>query len=214
MHTEILTADQVTVLGGLKAIPTAHEFYLAGGTALGLRHGHRRSIDFDFFRQDEFDGQALLSSLEGLPGPLERLPSGPQTVHVRIAGVSASFFRLPYPLIAPVEPTPWGFGLAADADIAAMKLEAIAGRGARKDFVDLRLLCERGVTLEEVFAFFEQKYGVRRTEFYARLRALSYFEDAERQPMPDMTIACDWAEVKSFFSREAERLLAKGMAGP
>src|SRR5262249_10062114 len=47
----------------------------------------------------------------------------PHTVHVRIAGVSASFFRLPYPLIAPVEPTPWGFGLAADADIAAMKLE-------------------------------------------------------------------------------------------
>jgi hypothetical protein len=68
------------------------------------------------------------------------------------------------------------------------------------------------MSLEEVFAAFEQKYGVHRTEFYHRLRALSYFDDAERQPMPDMTVECDWGEVRSFFESEAGRLLAKGLA--
>jgi len=211
MQTEILSAEQVAVLDRLKAVPLVGEFYLAGGTALALRHGHRRSIDFDFFRKDTFDAEALVSFLETTFGTLDRLPSGEYTVHVRLFGVSASFFRLPYPLLAAPEPTPWGFGTATDADIAAMKLEAIAGRGSRKDFVDLWLLCRLGMSLEEVFAFFEQKYGVRRTEFYHRLRALSYFEDAEQQPMPDMAIECDWAEVRSFFTSEAARLLAKGM---
>jgi hypothetical protein len=107
--------------------------------------------------------------------------------------------------------TPWGFGLASDDDIAAMKLEAIAGRGSRKDFIDMRLLCRKGLSLERVFALFEAKYGVRRTDFYHRLRALAYFDDAEQQPMPEMLEQFDWEEAKSFFTTEATRLLAAGL---
>ncbi|MBF8287739.1 MAG: hypothetical protein HW381_847 [Candidatus Rokubacteria bacterium] len=163
MHTDILTTTQLAVLDGLKPIPAVHEFYLAGGTALALRHGHRRSIDFDFFRATSFDA---------------------------------------------VESTPWGFGLAADSDIAAMKIEAIAGRGSRKDFIDLRILVRSGLTLDAAFDVFEQKYGTRRTDRYHRLRALAYFADAEREPMPDMRMPFDWNEAKQFFTAEATRLLA------
>ena len=44
------------------------EFYLAGGTALALRHGHRRSVDFDFFRQDSVDTEALDLTVLDPPG--------------------------------------------------------------------------------------------------------------------------------------------------
>jgi hypothetical protein len=118
-------------------------FYLAGGTALALRHGHRRSIDFDFFRPDEFDTRSLVQALEATFPAFELLPSGEQTLYTRLNEVTASFFRLPYPLLEAPQPTPWGFSLAGDEDIAAMKLEAIAGRGARKDFIDLWLLCQQ-----------------------------------------------------------------------
>lgn len=64
MHTEILTAPQLAVLERLKAIPAVREFYLAGGTALALRHGHRRSIDFDFFRPTPFNENSLATALE------------------------------------------------------------------------------------------------------------------------------------------------------
>jgi hypothetical protein len=98
-----------------------------------------------------------------------------------------------------------------DQDIAAMKLEAIAGRGSRKDFVDLFVLIRAGLTLEDVFQLFDRKYGTGRTERYHRLRALSYFEDAEREPMPEMLVPLEWSEVRTFFEREAKRLLAEGI---
>lgn len=207
MHSEALTTTQLAVLDGLKAIPAVREFYLAGGTALAMRHGHRRSVDFDFFRATPFDSEELVLTLERA-FRLERLPSGEQTLYVRLLQVTTSFFRYPFPLLEAVEPTPWGFGLASDADISAMEIEAVAGRGSRKDFVDLRVLCRAGLTLEAVFDLFERKYGTQRTDRYHRLRALAYFDDAEREPMPDMLVPFDWDEAKRFFTAEATRLLA------
>ena len=210
MHTEILTPSQLAVLDGLRAVPAVRGFYLAGGTALALRHGHRRSVDFDFFRASSFQSQELLLALEHPFGGLERLPTGEETLYVRLLGVTTSFFLFRYRQLQDVEPTPWGFGLASDSDIAAMKIEAIAGRGSRKDFVDLRVLCRAGLTIEAAFDLFDRKYGTRRTDRYHRLRALAYFDDAEREPMPDMLLPFDWEEAKRFFTAEATRLLAAG----
>lgn len=209
MHLEILTAAQLTVLDGLKPIPAVGDFYLAGGTALALRHGHRRSIDFDFFRPTPFDVQELAVALARAFDDIERLPTGEQTLYVRLCSVTTSFFNYPYRLLEEVAPTPWGFGLASDSDVAAMKIEAIAGRGSRRDFVDLYLLCRGGLTLDAAFDLFEQKYGTRRTDRYHRLRALAYFDDAEREPMPDLLVPFDWDETKRFFTAEAARLLAE-----
>jgi hypothetical protein len=210
VHTEILTATQLAVLDGLTAVPAVREFYLAGGTALALRHRHRRSVAFDFFRETSFDEQELLLALERAFARLERLPTGEQTLYVRLSDVTTTFFQYPYRLLRDVEPTPWGFGLASDSDIAAMKIEAIAGRGSRKDFVDLRVLCRAGLTLDAAFDLFDRKYGTQRTDRYHRLRALAYFGDAEREPMPDMLLPFDWDEAKRFFTAEATRLLASG----
>lgn len=53
--------------------------------------------------------------------------------------------------------------------------------------------------------------GVRRSDSqawrYHRLRAPAYFDDAEREPMPDLLIPFDWEEAKRFFTAEAARLL-------
>ena len=213
MHTEILTPAQLAVLSRLKGSAVASPFYLAGGTALALRHGHRRSIDFDFFRPGPFDQRALLSSLSARFEALELLTSGTDTLYVRVDGVTLSCFRLRYPLLEPEEASPWGFGIAGDRDLAAMKLEAVAARGSRKDFVDLHLLCHAGLTLEDVFVAFEAKYGTVLADRYHRLRALAYFDDAEREPVPDMLVHHDWEAVTRFFQAEAGRLLAAGLAG-
>ena len=116
MHVEILTATQLAVLDRLAAIPAVYDFYLAGGTALALRHGHRRSIDFDFFRPEPFDVQELAVRLEQALDEYERLPTGEHTLYLRLSRVTTTFFRYPYRLLDAVEPTPWGFGLASDAD--------------------------------------------------------------------------------------------------
>ena len=87
-----------------------------------------------------------------------------------------------------------GFLLASDKDIAAMKVNAIIGRGTRKDFIDLYVLLQH-YSLSEIMGFYKQKYP----EFseYRALLSMTYFEDAEMQDMPKMFISTPWDEMKS-----------------
>ena len=61
MHKEILSEDQLLLLplvGQFK-----REFYLAGGTAVALYIGHRRSIDFDLFKITQLNHKKILSKI-------------------------------------------------------------------------------------------------------------------------------------------------------
>lgn len=207
MHLEVLPPAQISVLAVLAPVIEDRSFYLAGGTALALRHGHRRSVDFDFFSASKFDPRRLANELDDAFGEFELGTADESTLYAYLQGITVSFFYYKYPLLEEPEPTEWGFGLASDVDLAAMKLEAITGRGTRKDFVDLRLLCRSGLDLDKIFQYFERKYGTRRSERYHRLRALDYFVQAEKDEMPDMLTPFDWEETKRFFTREATRIL-------
>lgn len=205
MFREILTQPQQTLLELLSRIAEVRRFYLAGGTALALHLGHRRSRDLDFFSAAPFLPQDLLSRVReaGEPTVLQEA-SGALSVMLR--GVPTSFFHYDYPLLrSPVE-SPWGLPLADPLDIAAMKLSALAGRGSRKDFVDLYVYARRVAPLAEIFACFHQKFRGVTVDPYHLLRSLTYFEDAEAEAMPDVLDGPNWHEVKAFFRAEAARL--------
>ena len=48
-HPEILGRRQRRVLAEIGPLLTERGFYLAGGTAVALHLGHRRSVDLDWF---------------------------------------------------------------------------------------------------------------------------------------------------------------------
>lgn len=77
--------------------------------------------------------------------------------------------------------------LASMKDIAAMKINAVEGRGTKKDFVDIYFLL-RHFTLEQILSFYKAKYP-ENSEFRA-LMSLTYFDDAEPQIAPEMLIPC------------------------
>jgi hypothetical protein len=117
-----------------------------------------------------------------------------------------SFFSVPDPFLFPGQPYVF-FKLADPRDIALMKLAAISGRGSRKDFIDLYLILRGGLSLEECFQWLPQKYGQGRSNTYHVLKSLTYFEDAESEPMPRMLEPFDWDECKAFFVREAHAIV-------
>lgn len=49
IHWAAVTPEMRDLLRFIGQRPFAERFYLAGGTALALRLGHRRSVDLDFF---------------------------------------------------------------------------------------------------------------------------------------------------------------------
>jgi len=59
-HRDVLPDATETALGLLQDLDVLDRFYLAGGTGLALRLGHRLSRDLDFFSTDLFDERSLL----------------------------------------------------------------------------------------------------------------------------------------------------------
>lgn len=205
MFRAILTDAQQTVLELLSRIGEARTFYLAGGTALALFLGHRRSNDFDFFRAKEFVPQDLLSALRET-GEVEVLQEAAGTLTVGLRGVPVSFFRYDYPLLRPLHESPWGLPLADPEDIAAMKLAALSGRGSRKDFVDLYVYVQEIAPLRQILDRFREKYRGITVDPYHLLRSLTFFDDAEAEAMPELLRGVTWDEIKAFFRAEAARL--------
>ena len=59
-HEITISNEQLDVLKKLSQInKITGNFYLAGGTALSLRLGHRKSYDFDFFTFGNFDSESF-----------------------------------------------------------------------------------------------------------------------------------------------------------
>jgi hypothetical protein len=54
---------------------------------------------------------------------------------------------------------------------------------------------------------FDRKYSQTRYNKLHILKSLTFFDDAEKDPMPYMLIPLDWVQVKEFFVREASRLI-------
>jgi hypothetical protein len=207
MHDEILSAEQKSALAVLaeRKPPALEPFYLAGGTALALHLGHRESLDFDFFQEQSFDPQTLLKQLP-TPPPVKVLQADRDTLTVEFRRVKMRFFGYPHPLIRPLVQSRFTFPLASIPDIAAMKLAAIAGRGARKDFADVYFFCKQCFSLREAFTCLQTKFTQQQYDLYHILRSVTYFEDAESEPMPRMHDDVKWEQMKQFFVSEAARL--------
>ena len=91
--------------------------------------------------------------------------------------------------------------LASLQDIAAMKLHAITGRGKKKDFIDLYFLLQH-FSLEQIIEFYQKKYP--QNSLFFVIKSLSYFNDAEMDPMPTMFIDVSWEEMKSTIRSAIE----------
>lgn len=117
-----------------------------------------------------------------------------------------SFFIYPYRLLAP--PTLFGtVRIAALEDLAVMKLDAIASRGKKRDFIDLYFIRRDFLPLREMLPLVERKYEGVEYNFTHLLKSLMYFEDAEADPMPEMLEPVSWPDVRRFFEREAQALI-------
>ncbi|MFZ5468549.1 MAG: nucleotidyl transferase AbiEii/AbiGii toxin family protein [Myxococcota bacterium] len=206
----VLPEPQVAALAALAKSPLVERFYLAGGTALALQLAHRESYDLDFFREEPFDPTAELAGVVGEGWTVTR--TEPSTAHLLFQGVRVSLLGYPYPLLRPlvVAPPPWEscVRLASIEDVLAMKLSAVGSRGARRDFVDLFFgMRHLGLGLVDVLALFDQKFRGARYDRYHFARAVTYFADAEKEPIPKMLAPLDWPELKRFFELEAKKLL-------
>ena len=191
LHLRTVTPELLELLRGLQQIPALAGYGLAEGTSLALQLGHRVSVDIDLFGEVPFEDEEVVPYLAQI-GPFTLIKRSENIFVAVVQGIKVDLVRYAYPRLAPfvVEDGVRMFGLA---DIAAMKLGAIAGRGSRKDFIDLHVLMEH-FSKEQLWEVYRAKFPDS-SEFLLR-KSLTYFTDAEREAMPEMHIPLTWEEVK------------------
>ena len=203
MYPQSLYPKTKQVLDRLKNISLFNDFYLAGGTGLALQLGHRKSIDLDFFTKTYPKRDTLLSNLKIFRPTIIQEALG--TLDTTIDDVKVSFLEYKYPLLtSPINFE--GVNLASVLDIAAMKLSAISSRGSKKDFIDIYFIL-KDFPLDQLFAYFEEKFeGVAYQKLHI-LKSLSFFDDAINEPQPDMLIDVDWEEVKASIENNVKNYI-------
>lgn len=192
LHFQTIEPNTLALLENLMQKPYLNQFVLVGGTALALQLGTRKSIDLDLFTSSDFSSANLLPLLLS-DYPLQINLTTEQTIICNIHQIKVDFIRFRYPFSHEIKETN-GIRYLGIEDIGAMKLDAITGRGSKKDFFDLCFLLEH-YSLEQLLVFYQKMYA-HQTIFHV-VRSLSYFIDADAEPDPIVfNKKYTWSKVK------------------
>jgi hypothetical protein len=204
MYPQTLYPKTKQVLDKLKKLSILKDFYLAGGTALALQIGHRRSVDLDFFTKKFPKRDLLLQELRPLNPSVSQ--EAPGTMDLLINNVKVSFLEYKYPLLQPLV-NYRGINLANTIDIACMKLSAVSSRGSKKDFVDLYVILQK-YELNKLINDFEEKYKGADYQKVHILKSLIFFDDADEEPELDYIKNIKWEAVKTSIENKVKNYLA------
>lgn len=128
-------------------------------------------------------------------------------IYGRLHGAQVSFIT--YPFFSPRAPKRLYGSIAvlAPEDIAVMKIVAVSQRGRKRDFVDLFWYCTHQEPLEAVLRHLPDQYPSVAHDYHHILKSLTYFADAEEDPMPDLRFVADWREIKQYFMTEVSKAM-------
>jgi hypothetical protein len=183
-----------------RAVEDLPYWFVIGGQAVRCFCPYRPSRDVDFGVGLPRDLEALVAEL-GRRGQVEILERSDDTVHLRYDGINVSIFVLDN-LVPFVEQRRLNV-----TGILATKLHAILDRGTRRDFFDLYVtLQHHRLGIGECLAAMRRVYQADVNEALL-LRALTYFDDAEREAMLPGEGPGDWAAVKDFLLNRVGQLL-------
>ena len=172
MHKEILNSEQTALLPSLQVF--SKDFCLVGRTAIALYLGHRQSIDFDLFSNQQFTKQQIRSYLAKNNQKIKGvLVDNIDEFTVLVDNVKLTFLYYPFKI-------KYGKKFANTIRVpdlltlAAMKAYTLGRRAKWKDYVDLYCIMNNKYKLEDII---KQAKKIFKNEFNARIfrNQLAYF---------------------------------------
>ena len=183
-----------------RAVADLPYWFVIGGQAMRCFCPYRPSRDVDFGVTSASDLDDLVQQLQRW-GHVEIAERSIDTVHLRFDGIDVSIF-----VLAMLSPFVSQRRLSVTG-LLATKLHAILDRGTRRDFFDLYVTLHRhALGMAECLSAMRQVYRQEVNELLL-LRALTFFDDAEREAALPGEGEDDWATVKEFFWHRVGQLL-------
>ena len=184
MYWNIFDKNRYDLLKKISETISINDYYMIGGTALSY----------------EINNEMLLNELSSI-GNIEVMQNQKGTCDILLNDIQVSFFYYPNKVLkdfVKVEEMP-NLKIASILDIAVMKIVAIGGRGAKKDFFDLYNIIQKcDISTDELIDGLKQKCGDN-INYVNIIMGLSYFEDAENEILPNTFVDFNWDNIKKFF---------------
>jgi hypothetical protein len=158
LREETVEPGTLELLKKIVTLPELKQFRLVGGTAFSLLYGHRKSIDLDFFTDEPLQKEILIPALEVAFGKIT--PFNPNLKNIYqciIQNVKVDFVSVDDPFLNPIQLID-NIPFADIKDLIALKLNAVKGRGIKKDFWDVARLLQK-YSLSDLFQFYHDRYG-------------------------------------------------------
>jgi hypothetical protein len=198
MFENVLTAEQMELAERL--LPEIRDFYLAGGTALALQLGHRRSLDFDLGSSNEIKSFDLERRLVARGFEIQAvLVATGNEYSVILNNTRVTFFYFPFDIEPRVSWERVQMTLPDVTELAAMKAYALGRRNKWKDYVDLYFVLKFNMALEEVIGKAKTIFS---SQFNSKLfrEQLCYFDDIDySESVEYMDLAPTDNEVREFL---------------
>ena len=208
LHLETVEPDTFSLLKDLLSMPELKEFSLVGGTALSLLYGHRISEDLDLFSNSKFENTIIVEALTKKFKSdflLEQKP--PQFgIFCFIKDVKIDLVKHPFEMLNPPSVIQ-NIRMFSKEDIIAMKVQAILGRGKKKDFWDIAELLKY-YSVENFIKFHTTKYS-QQNILISVPQALTYFSDADESEDPLSLKGQTLENVKSEIQKKVREYLRK-----
>jgi predicted nucleotidyltransferase component of viral defense system len=206
LHLKTVEPYTFSVLEQLLVMPELKNFSLVGGTALSLLFGHRKSVDLDFFSNKPFENADVIKALEKkFKSSFNNRTSTPRFgIFCFVNEVKVDLVRHPYPLIRP-EQIHDDIKMFSTEDIIAMKVQAILGRGRKKDFWDIAELLNH-FSVSDFIEFHKEKFATQNLMITVP-QAITYFADAEDSEDPISLKGQTWQSVQEFINAKVREYL-------
>jgi hypothetical protein len=174
MHSEVLTEEQKKLLPLIGTF--SDKFGLVGGTAIALQIGHRRSVDFDLFTQENFDADTIREEIRKVAKIETVFVENPNELTIAVDKVKMTFYKYPFEILFS-DSFENVIKIPDLLTLGAMKVFALGKRAKWKDYVDLYFIFNQ-------FSFrqiADKARGLFAGEFNEKLlrEELSYFSDID-----------------------------------
>jgi predicted nucleotidyltransferase component of viral defense system len=163
-------------------------------------------VDLDLFYHEKFDQKQIVDELEKYfkESFLYKKQHTQFGIFCFIEDVKVDLVYYPHQPIKPFEIED-NIRSYSTADIAAMKIQAILGRGKKKDFWDLFELLQH-YSLQQIMDWHKQKYPSQMLAISIP-HAITFFVDANETEAPKSFKGQTWEQVKKGIQKKVSEYL-------
>ena len=189
LQKQVVSLELIQLLKELQSMPILKEHYLAGGTALALQLGHRKSTDIDIFSNKKQNNGIIIDSLKDQFKYYDILNITNNGLQLMIKNIKVDIMGMNQNILEDIKSED-NMRYYGKQDISAMKLRAVLYRDKFRDYVDIAYLM-KDIPFIEMIKCYKEKYNENNITLLKMKIINTQFNNVEINEVKDCMIKND-----------------------